>query len=260
MVRVARGDAGRAPRRGGKATARPALAFWLEHPSLPACEIAALCGYEAVIFDHEHGVIPQAEADRLTLACKRLGLAVYSRVAAPERVAVQHALDAGVDGVILPQIADLAHARAATAFSKYPPLGSRGVGYSRTMGYGGVASNFFERENRRILCLPMIETPGALRDAAAIAALETVDGLFVGPSDLSMTRGRGPFQATERDLADLAKVADAASAHGKVWALPAPGAKVLDFARRRGAFLVTVADDLTALRTGFAQGLAVAKG
>ena len=239
---------------------KPALAFWLEYPSLPACEIAALCGYDAVIFDHEHGVMPQPEADRLTLACKRLGLTVYSRVAAAERVAIQQALDAGVDGVILPQIADLAHARAATPLAKYPPLGSRGVGYSRTMNYGAVAPDFYQQENRRTLCLPMIETPGALADAAAIAALDTVDGLFVGPSDLSMTRGRGAFRATEKDLADLARIADAAGASGKIWALPAPGAKVFDFARRRGAALVTVADDLTALRGGFVLGLTVAKG
>src|SRR4029077_8673662 len=147
MVRAAGVKAGKS-RRGGAASG-PALAFWLEYPSLPACEIAALCGYDAVIFDHEHGVMPQADADRLTLACKRLGLTVYSRVASAERVAVQHALDAGVDGVILPQIADLAHARAVTALAKYPPLGSRGVGYSRAMGYDGVAPDFFERENCR---------------------------------------------------------------------------------------------------------------
>lgn len=257
MVKAKRKAAGS---RRGAGRAKPALAFWLEYPSLPACEIAALCGYDAVIFDHEHGVIPQAEADKLTLACKHLGLTVYSRVAAAERVAIQHALDAGVDGVILPQIADLAHARAATALAKYPPLGSRGVGYSRTMSYGGVAPDFFAQENRRTLCLPMIETPGALADAAAIAALDTVDGLFVGPSDLSMTRGRGAFRATEKDLADLATIADAAATAGKNWALPAPGTTVFDFARRHGAALVTVGDDLTALRTGFIQGLAVAKG
>jgi 2-dehydro-3-deoxyglucarate aldolase/4-hydroxy-2-oxoheptanedioate aldolase len=257
MVRAAGVKAGKS-RRGGAASG-PALAFWLEYPSLPACEIAALCGYDAVIFDHEHGVMPQADADRLTLACKRLGLTVYSRVASAERVAVQHALDAGVDGVILRR-SPISPTRGGDGTGEYPPLGSRGVGYSRAMGYDAVAPNFFERENGRTLCWPMIETPGALADAAAIAALDTVDGLFVGPADLSMTRGRGAFRATDKDLADLAKVAAAAKATGKSWALPAPGAKVFAFARRHGASLVTVGDDLTALRVGFTQGLAVAKG
>lgn len=237
---------------------RPALAFWLEYASLPACEIAAGLGYDAVIFDLEHGVIPSAEADALTLSCKRLGLTVYARVATAGRVAIQHALDSGADGVILPQIIGLEHAREVTAYAKYPPLGTRGVGYSRTMNYGGVPQGFYAAENGRTLCLPMIETPGALDDAAAIAALDTVDGLFIGPSDLSMTRLRGPFAASRADLKDLAAVAFAARRAGKIWGMPAPGRKIFDFSRREGAAFVTVCDDLTALSTGFHQGLAVA--
>jgi len=245
-------------RPGAAKRGRPALAFWLEYASLPACEIAAGLGYDAVIFDLEHGVIPEAAADRLTLMCKRLGLTVYARVATAGRVAIQHALDSGADGVILPQIAGLEHAREVTAYAKYPPLGTRGVGYSRTMSYGGVPRGFYAAENRRTLCLPMIETPGALDDVAAIAALDTVDGLFVGPSDLSMTRKRGPFAATPADLKDLAIIALAARKAGKTWGVPAPGRKMFDFALREGAALVTVCDDLTALGAGFAQGLAVA--
>ena len=193
-----------------RTAARPALGFWLEYASLPACEIAAKLGYDAVIFDFEHGVIPQAAADELTLVCKRLGLTVYARVAAAERVAIQHALDSGADGVILPQITGLDHARQVTGYAKYPPLGTRGVGYNRTMAYGGVARGFYGRENRRTLCLPMIETPGALAEAEAIAALATVDGLFIGPSDLSMTSGRGPYSASAADLKDLGAIARAA--------------------------------------------------
>jgi 2-dehydro-3-deoxyglucarate aldolase len=244
-------------RRGAK---RPALAFWLEYPSLPACEIAALLGYQIAIFDMEHGVIAQQTADQLAFACKKLGLVVYSRVAAADRVAIQHALDSGVDGVILPQIANLAHAREATAFAKYPPRGRRGVGYSRAMNYAGVPPDFFQAENRRTICLAMIETPGALADVAAIARVDTVDGLFIGPSDLSMTRGRGAFRATKKDFADFAKIAAAAAESGKIWAIPAPSQAMFDFSRRRRAAFVTVCDDLTALRSGFAHGLAVAGG
>jgi 2-dehydro-3-deoxyglucarate aldolase/4-hydroxy-2-oxoheptanedioate aldolase len=238
--------------------AQPALGFWLEYASLPACEIAARLGYGAVIFDLEHGVIPQEDADRLAFACKKLGLAVYSRVGSADRVQIQHALDSGVDGVILPQIASASHAREVTAYAKYSPLGTRGVGYSRTMSYGGVMPGFFEAENRRALCFPMVETVGALAEVHAIAALDTVDGLFVGPSDLSMARGRGAFAATEEDLSDIGAIAAAAAKANKLWALPAPGRKVFDFAIRHGAALVTVCDDLTALGIGFAQGLAVA--
>src|SRR5262249_43440436 len=127
-----------------------------------------------------------------------------------------------------------------------------------TMNYRGTSPGFFEAENRRSICLPMIETPGALAEVDAIASLDTVDGLFVGPSDLSMTRGRGAFMATAKDLAELGKIAAAAARARKIWALPAPGRKVFDFAVQHCAAFVTVCDDLMALGVGFARGLAVA--
>ena len=237
---------------------QPALAFWLETASLPACEIGSVVGFRIMVLDMEHGVIPPDHAERLIAFGKRLGLTVYSRVASPERVPIQRALDAGADGVILPQVRDLAHARAVSAFAKYPPLGSRGLGFGRTMAYGATADTFPEDENRRTICHPMIETPGALADAAAIAALDTVDGLFIGTSDLSLTRGRGLFTASDEDLADARRVAAAAHGVGKRWGMPAPSPAVLAFATEHGAGYVTVADDLTALRTGFEAALVAA--
>src|SRR5260370_16322744 len=114
------------------------------------------------------------------------------------------------------------------------------------MDYGGVPADFFQAENRRTVCLAMIETPGALADVGAIAGLNTVDGLFIGPSDLSMTRGRGPFRATEKDFADFARIPAPAIKSNKIWAIPAPGRAVFDFSRRHHAAFVTVCDDLSA--------------
>lgn len=235
---------------------QPKLGFWLETPNQAACEIAALVGYHVVLFDMEHGILSVESADRLIPYCRRLGLTVYSRVAAADRVAIQHALDAGADGVILPQIRDLEHARETTAFAKYPPRGVRGMGWSRIMDYDSTPPDFVERENRRTSCYAMIETPGALAEAARIAALPTVDGLFVGPSDLSLSRGRGLYRASPDDTADVSSVAEAAAAVGKPWAMPAPDPDLARFAAQNGAAFITVSDDLTALRLGLAQGLA----
>jgi 2-keto-3-deoxy-L-rhamnonate aldolase RhmA len=257
---VSRKSQGPTQDRGGSKPSSPELAFWLEYASLPACEIAVQLGYEAVILDLEHGVIGQEMADVLTMTCKSIGLRVYSRVASADRVPVQHALDSGADGVILPQITCLEEAREATAYAKYPPLGTRGVGYNRTMKYDASTSRFFDEENKRSVCLPMIETAGALAEVEAILRLDTVDGVFVGPSDLSMMRGRGPFEATAEDLADFEKIASAAANVGKIWGLPAPGKKIFDFAVQHHAALVTLCDDLTALRMGLAEGLAVVGG
>lgn len=234
----------------------PSVAFWLETPSQAACEIGALVGYQLMLLDMEHGVLSVEAADRLIPHGKGLGLTVYSRVAAPERVPIQYALDSGADGVIVPQIRNAQHAREATAFAKYPPLGTRGIGFSRTMDYGETPPDFVDTENRRTKCYAMIETPGALAEVEAIVALDTVDGLFMGPFDLSLTRGRGPFQSTPEDEADARRIGEAAAAAGKHWGMPVGDLEAFKFSADLGAEFVSVADDLSALRAGFAQALA----
>jgi 2-keto-3-deoxy-L-rhamnonate aldolase RhmA len=240
---------------------KPDLAFWLERSNVAACEIAKLVGYRIAVIDMEHGAIGEEACDLIVAHCRAIGLTCYVRVASSERLRIQQALDFGADGVMLPQLTDLAHAREACGYAKYPPLGSRGIGYSRTMSYGAydnVDDGFFAAENRRTVCHAMIETPGALKDVEAIAALDTVDGLFIGPSDLSMTRGRGSFKFSDGDAADFRAVAAACRAHGKALGLPAPGPKAFGLAADEGASYVTVSDDITALRLGFAKGLEVA--
>ena len=238
---------------------RPRIGFWLETASQAACEIARIVGYDIAVFDLEHGVLPLGDWERLTLTCKVIGLDVYARVASASRIDIQYALDFGADAVILPQIRDLPHAREVSVYAKYPPLGTRGHGWSRAMKYGAVPDAFFETENGRTKLYAMIETPGALADATGIARLPTVDGLFVGPGDLSLTRGRGPYKATEADLDEISAVAEAASAAGKLWGMPAPARQVFDHAMTHGAAFVTTCDDLTALRAGLEQGLEVAR-
>ena len=236
-----------------KAT-RTKLGFWLMTAHRHALEIGRLAGFEVVILDMEHGAIDNAAADALIPFAKGLGLAVYSRVAAGERVPIQKALDAGADGVIIPQIRDLAHARQATAFAKYPTLGTRGLGFSRIDGYGRDAKGMIERENARTLCLPMVETPGALADAHEIAGLATVDGLFLGPSDLSLTSGRGLPRQGAADFRDARRVAQATRGAGKLFTLAGASDKSRRFAVREGALFVGAYDELTAMVDGFARG------
>lgn len=254
MVKASR----RRPASGKPDSRSPKLGFWLQRPSRATCEIAALVGYDFVLLDMEHGVIGPEAADELIACVRDLGLTVYSRVSRSERVPIQAALDAGADGVILPQLQDAAHAREATAFAKYPRLGTRGIGFSRTHGYAGHPPNFADSENRRTRCYAMVETPGALAEVGAIAALPTVDGIFIGPADLSLTRGRGPVQGNVADKRDWRQVALAAAAAEKAWGMPAHDADSLRFVRRYGGAFVTVSDDLSALQLGLREGLAMA--
>ena len=237
------------------------LAFWLIAESQVTCEIAAKCGYDIVLLDLEHGVLDVKAIDRLTPFCQGIGLTVFARVASADRVPIQHALDCGADGVILPQIQNAEHAREVTAYAKYPPAGSRGMGFSRIQNYGGVGDDFAPAENARTLCYPMIETPTALEECEAIAALETVDGLFVGPSDLGMTRGRGQDQWGPEGIADIRKAADAARNAGKRFATTGAESPVSRaFGEEVGADFMSAGDDFSALVIGFDELVKMARG
>lgn len=96
----------------------------------------------------------------------------------------------------------------------------------------------------------MIETATALGDVEEIAALETVDGLFIGPNDLSLARGRGEYNADGRDHEDIARIARAAAAQGKPWAMPIASREDRDFAGGLGISFMAITDERTALRDG----------
>lgn len=230
-------------------------AFWLETPSVPALEVARAIGLDTAIIDmeHGHGMTPDG-LDHLIALGTAMGMTMLVRVSESSRVPIQHALDAGAAGVVLPQMMSAAQAAQVAAHAKYPPLGDRGLGYGRTM-YHGTDHGFAEAENRRTKCFVMIETPGALEDADRIAALSCVDGLFIGPADLSMTRGRGLPRHTHADFEDYERIAASARVAGKEWAMPATCVDVARFAREKGAAFLVVADDLSALRAGFKASL-----
>jgi 4-hydroxy-2-oxoheptanedioate aldolase len=233
-----------------------ALAVWLSTPNHIMVEIARDLGYRRFVLDMEHGLFDLAETDKLICLMKAMQLEVHAKVLGPLAVPIQQALDMGCDGVIIPHIGDLAHAREVTAAAKYPPLGNRSFAGMRTSHYGGAGQSYYDDANRDTRCFPMIESAAALADAEAILALPTVDGVFVGPSDLSLSRGRGAYRNTEADRADIARIAEAAAAAGKAWIMPGWTKAERDFARPLKPAFSVVVDEGGALYTGLSQALA----
>ena len=234
--------------------AQPLPGFWLQRPYASALEIGALTGFRLVVLDMEHGAITGEACDSLVALGLALQLTVLVRVAAPERILIQQALDYGAHGVMAPMIHDARHAAEVSAHSKYAPLGNRGVGSGRAFRYGAyqqVEGDYHANANAGTRCHIMIETAKALDEVEAIAALPTVDGLFVGPSDLSLARGRGAFRFTAADVQDYRRVAKACRSHGKLLGLPAGSPAALALARAEGAAYVTLTDELSALRDSF---------
>ena len=236
------------------------LAIWLSTPHTAMVEIARDLGFGRVVLDLEHGIFDLDPTDRLIAYARALGLRVYAKVPGPETIPIQQALDIGADGVIVPHILDAGHAAAVCSAAKYPPLGRRSFAGGRTVRYDAPPDGWFAAENTRQLCFPMVESAAALADIDAILALPTVDGVFVGPSDLALSRGRDRYRFDAADQADLKVIAEAARAAGKPWIMPAwtPGERKLS--AELGAAWRVVADDTGSIYVGLVAALTSIKG
>lgn len=230
-------------------------AAWLSSPGFAAAEIVADLGYGAVVLDIEHGSFDLADLERYIPFLRGLGLDVLAKVLGPERGPIQQALDFGATAVVIPHVESAAHAAAACAFGKFPPLGDRSFAGGRTARYGGFDDDWIARQDKDTRVYPMIEDAGAIEGIADILALPTVDGVFVGPSDLSLRRKRGAYTRSGDDFADLQVVADAARAAGKPWVLPAWSPEEKQFALDNGADQLVLTMEHGAIMAGFRAAL-----
>ncbi|HEY2229544.1 MAG TPA: aldolase/citrate lyase family protein [Xanthobacteraceae bacterium] len=157
-----------------------------------------------------------------------------------------------------------ADARAFVAATKYPPLGERSWGPHRATMLGGIADqkDYLKEGNALTFTLAMIETRAALENVAAIAATPGIDGLFLGPSDLSIALSQG---ATIDPLSpdvdrELERIIDAARKAGKVMGAYCHSADRAVALAKRGVRFFAVGSDLGFLRVGTAAALKVLKG
>lgn len=230
-------------------------AFWMSTPNLDLLEMAANAGFRRVVLDIEHNGFDADRREALVVSAKALGLAVCAKIEAPEPAWVQRAVDLGVDAVILPHVSTFAEAEAALSACKYPPLGTRSYAAGRSAGFRAPDADYFARQNRDVLCLPMIETAAAFDDVAALLASPLVDGIFVGPFDLALTRGRATYAFSEADRADIAHLAAAARAAGKPWWMPTWRPEEQRFAREEGAAIRVVAAEHQLLQAGLEKAV-----
>ena len=231
------------------------LAIWLSTPHTAMIEIARDLGFRRAVLDIEHGIFDLERLDRLVPLARALGMEVHAKILGPEAIPIQQALDLGCDSVIIPHIEGLDHASRTCAAAKYPPLGTRSFAGGRTVAYDAPADGWFEAENRRQLCFPMIESAAALADIDAILALDTVDGVFVGPSDLALSCGRDRYRFSAEDRRDLETIAGAAAAAGKPWIMPGWTAGERILARKLGTAWMVIADETGSIHSGLAAAL-----
>jgi 4-hydroxy-2-oxoheptanedioate aldolase len=167
----------------------PLLATFSIIPAIEVVELVGLAGFDAIILDLEHGAHGSEALGPLILAAKARDIYALVRVRSSEPTEIAAALDAGAAGVIVPQIGSLAEAKRAVLAARFAPDGNRGANpFVRAAGYSG-RLEWFAEANRDTAILLMIEGQGGLAAAQDIAALPNLDGIFIGPMDLSHALG-----------------------------------------------------------------------
>lgn len=225
-------------------------AIWMSTPNLDFLEMANNAGFKAVVCDIEHNAFSPDRREGLVVAAKALGMKIFFKIEGPEPVWVQRALDLDVDGVIIPHAGRLEQVEAALEAAKFPPLGKRSYAAGRSAKFAPPDADYFERCNREVLCLPMIETSEAFEDVEAILAHPCVDGIFVGPFDLALTRGRKGYVFTPEDQADIGTLAKAAQAAEKIWWMPTWRPQEQSFAQENGVAMRVVAAEHQVISLG----------
>lgn len=167
----------------------PLLATFSIIPAVEVVELIGLAGFDGIILDLEHGAHGSEALGPLILAAKARDIYPLVRVRSSEPSEIAAALDAGAAGVIVPQIGSLAEAERAVRAARFAPDGNRGANpFVRAADYSG-RLEWFAEANRDTAILLMIEGPGGLAAADEIAALPHLDGIFIGPMDLSHALG-----------------------------------------------------------------------
>ena len=178
-----------------------------------AAEIVALAGFDWVAVDLEHGAGGELDALQQLQAITHTGSAGLVRVESANASRIAHALDSGAQGVIVPQISSAAEAAEAVAYCRYSE--QRGVARFNRSWQWGQRRGRLEDADADVTCCIQIERRGALAEVDAIAAIDGVDVLFVGPADLGHALTIDGGADDPRLLAHAAEVVQAASRHGK---------------------------------------------
>jgi 2-keto-3-deoxy-L-rhamnonate aldolase RhmA len=165
-----------------------------------AARLAAQLGFDWVLIDLEHGACGEETLPSLLLAVEGTDCAPIVRVVSNNQDSIKRALDLGAVGVMVPYVSTAKEAAAAVAFTRYPPAGRRGVASSTiATGFGLWTDQYHRSAPDDVLTIVQIETREAVENAEAIAAVDGVDVLFVGPLDLSFNLGC-PSQFDHPDL------------------------------------------------------------
>lgn len=188
-----------------------------------AAYLVAACGFDALVVDCEHATYSAAEASAICLTARALGIAPFVRVA--NHAGVGAALDGGACGIVVPHVESSAEARAVVSAARFPPSGMRSFA---SIGPAGAYQSKPQAEAMReqdasVIVVAMLESRAGVAAAREIAAVDGIDALVVGNSDLAAELGLSGQPGHSEIMAANKAAAAACHAHGKAFTMLALG-------------------------------------
>lgn len=209
-------------------------------------------GFDSVWLEHEHSDFTIGELGQMILAARAHDMDSLVRVERSGYTSTLKILEAGATGIIVPHCMGGDDAKTIVRDAKYAPLGMRGAGGSVDADYGTKdRTAYFEHANRDTLVIVIIEDKEAVEDIDSIAATEGVDGILLGPGDLSQSYGVIGQMDHPLIHEAVTAIADACARHGKAWGAPVGSREHAQQLLNQGARLMQLGNDQTALVEGF---------
>jgi len=224
--------------------------LWCQITDPLVAEMAAGAGFDWMLFDTEHAPLEAPSVLPLLQAVAPFPVSAIVRPRVLDVALIKKILDHGAQTILVPMIQNAEEAALAVAATRYPPRGIRGVaGATRAAGFGRIAG-YHQRAHEETCLLVQVETAQALDQIEAIAAVEGVDGIFIGPADLAASLGHPGNPAhpdvTKAILDGIRRIRAAGKPPGILTMDPV----LYDAALEAGAIFVSKAIDLLVLRNG----------
>ena len=181
-------------------------------PSPEVAEMVSRCGFDWLFLDGEHAPLSILDWQRMIQATSGR-CANILRLPENTEAAVKQALDIGADGIIAPKVNSADEARQIVSWCKYPPTGERGVGLARAQGYGLDFADYLARANDDLAVIVQAEHIDAINNIEAIAEVQGIDAVFIGPYDLSTSMNRMGDINHDDVVAAIDRVTRACQAH-----------------------------------------------
>ena len=233
---------------------QPSPGMWLRLSDPTVSDLLSDLGFDWVVFDAEHAAYDLQPLQNLLIAFKGSATVPIVRVHTNDPAYIKRILDMGAGGVLVPQLSSAAEAAAAVAACKYPPTGIRGTGPRRPSRYGRQLVDYLASANDQTIVLIMMETVGAMNELDQILKIPGLDGLVIGPVDLSMSLGYHGDSDQPAVQQAIGTITAKARAAGMPFGTGRPVDDQAEWARR-GATLLAMGDDEMFIQQGAVKAL-----